>query len=103
MKSTSEIIEMLNKILVEKEPLRSELIRHFQTEFFKDENIENESLDEIISDLAYDLDFYEPNEELRKKDCSFYNNERLEQIIKASIIKINNYNETFHLKPAANE
>ncbi|WP_259068290.1 hypothetical protein HDF24_08775 [Mucilaginibacter sp. X4EP1] len=103
MRSTIEIIEILNKILVEDEPFKSELIVDFQTDIFKDESIVNESLDEIISDLAYDLDFYEPKEELRKQDSSFYNNERLAQIIKASIIKINNYNEAFYLKPAANE
>ena len=103
MRSTIEIIEILNKILVEDEPVKSELIGDFQTDIFKDENTVNETLDEIISDLAYDLDFYEPNEELRNQDSSFYNNERLEQIIKAGITEINNYNEAVYLKSAANE
>jgi hypothetical protein len=93
MKSPVEIIEVLNKILAEKEPVRTELINDFQNKVFNDEGIQDEALEEIAGDLALDLDFYEPNEELRKQDSSFYGSERLEEIIKTGIIKIEKYSK----------
>ncbi|HEY2583118.1 MAG TPA: hypothetical protein VGI43_15005 [Mucilaginibacter sp.] len=95
MKSPIEIIEILNKILKENEPFRTELIDDFQNDFFNDESVRDEALEMIVGDIAYDLDFYEPNEEWRKQDSSFYGNEKLEEIIKQGIIKIENYNKAF--------
>jgi hypothetical protein len=94
MKSATEIIEILNKILKEKEPFRTELIDDFQSDFFNDDCMED-ALCEIVRVIAVDLDFYEPNEEWRKQDSSFYGNEKLEEIIKQGIIKIENYNKAF--------
>lgn len=34
---------------------------------------------EILGALALDLDYYEPDESLRKEDSSFYGEDRLEQ------------------------
>jgi hypothetical protein len=93
MKSATEIIEILNKILKEKEPFKTELIDDFQNDFFNDESIRDEALEIIVGDIASDLDFYEPNEEWRKQDSSFYGNEKLEEIIKQGIIKLENYHK----------
>jgi hypothetical protein len=90
MISAVEIIEILNKILVEKEPVRIKLIEDFQNRIFNEENISDEALCEIVADLAYNLDFYEPNDEWRKQDSSFFDGERLEEILKAEIIRIEN-------------
>lgn len=88
MKSTVEIIECLNKILSESEPVRTELIKSFQNEVWDDESIKDEALNEILSELAYDLDFYEPNEEWRKEDLSYYGYDRLKKEITKAIKKL---------------
>jgi hypothetical protein len=103
MRAKIEIIEILNKILLEKEPVKSGFIDSFQAEVFNDESITDEVLEEIVANLAYDLDFYEPNEEGRKESGSFYGSERLEEIIKGGITKIQNYDKAPELKPAAHE
>jgi hypothetical protein len=103
MRPAIEIIEILNKILLEKEPSRSDLINSFQVEVFNDESITDDVLEEIIGDLALDLDYYEPNEERRKESSSFYGSERLEEILKEGILKIQSYNKVVELKPAAHE
>jgi hypothetical protein len=43
---------------------------------------------EVLKDLAYDLDFYEPDEVLRMQDPSYFGNERLEKEIKAVLKKL---------------
>ncbi|MEO6284935.1 MAG: hypothetical protein ABIN80_15475 [Dyadobacter sp.] len=75
-------MEILNKILEDKHN-RINLIKQFQ-EFVWNDDIANE----VLSDLAYDLDFYEPNEEWRKEDPSYYGDERLEEEIKSTIQKL---------------
>lgn len=61
---------------------RERLIFEFQELIWNDENA-----NEILSGLAYDLDFYEPNEELRKEDPSYYGDDRLEEV-KSAIQKL---------------
>ncbi|HNK91341.1 MAG: hypothetical protein K1X26_12150 [Chitinophagales bacterium] len=75
-------MEILEKILTDKAN-RKQLICEFQELVWNDENAS-----EILSELAYDLDFYEPNEEWRKEDPSYYGEERLEQEIKTVIQKL---------------
>jgi hypothetical protein len=43
---------------------------------------------EMLSALAYDLDFYEPDEALRKQEPSYYGDERLEAEIKSVLRKL---------------
>jgi hypothetical protein len=92
MQSIIEIIENLNKILSEREPVRIQLIKSFQNEIWDDVSIKDEVLNEILSTLAYDLDFYEPNEEWRREDPSYYDNNRLEKEIKIAILKLKEQN-----------
>lgn len=54
------------KILTDKLD-RKRLVAKFQELVWSDENA-----NEILSELAYDLDFYEPNEALRKEAPSYY-------------------------------
>jgi hypothetical protein len=84
----TEIIIDLNGILKEKEPLRSELIKSFQNKIWDDESIKEEALNETLSELAYDLDFYQPNEDWRKGNDSLYGTDRLEEIIKSALQKL---------------
>ena len=60
----------------------------FQDEVWNDESIQNKTLNEILSELAYDLDFYEPNEEWRKVSPSYYGDDSLDEVVKAAIQKL---------------
>jgi len=80
-------MKILEEILYDKQN-RSVLIKEFQELIWNDNNP-----NEILSELAYDLDFYEPNEEWRKQDISYYGDERLEEEIKSVIKKIKQQNE----------
>ncbi|MEJ7738920.1 MAG: hypothetical protein WKF97_15960 [Chitinophagaceae bacterium] len=57
---------------------RNQLVKIFQEQVWNDRIIQNESHKEILSELAYDLDLYEPDENLRKQDLSYFGDERLE-------------------------
>ncbi|MEO6978608.1 MAG: hypothetical protein ABI113_09530 [Mucilaginibacter sp.] len=102
MKSTKEAVEKLKEILTEKEPRRSELIADFHRKIFKEDYHIDETVDEILSELAIDMDFYEPNEEWRKQDHSFYYSEGLEEVIKAGLIKLETITKS-RLNAGANE
>lgn len=93
MKSTVEIIQSLNYILDAQHPERTELVKKLQNAIWNDESIEDERLNEILSELAYDLDFYEPNEEWKKESPNYYGDERLEELIKLGMQKIEEYSK----------
>lgn len=59
-------MEILEKILTDMLD-RKQLISEFQELIWSDENA-----NAILSGLAYDLDFYEPKEELRKEAPNYY-------------------------------
>ena len=88
MKSNVELIQLLRVVLEAEQPLKQKLIKVFQDEVWNDESKQDENLNEILSELAYDLDFYEPNEEWRKEAPSYYGDDRLEVIIKTAIQKL---------------
>jgi hypothetical protein len=79
-------MEILKKILNDKVN-REQLIKEFQQIVWNDDNP-----NEILLDLAYDLDYYQPNNELRKEDPSYYGDEQLEMEIKSAIEKIDKLN-----------
>ena len=88
MKSNVELIQLLQTVLVAEHRIKQELIKEFQDEVWNDESIQDETLNEILSQLAYDLDFYEPNEEWRKESLSYYGDDRLEEVVKSAIQKL---------------
>ena len=75
-------MEILEKILVDKLN-RKRLVSEFQELIWNSENA-----NEILSELAYNLDYYEPNEELRKEDSRYYGDDRLEQEVKSAMQKL---------------
>lgn len=91
MKSKIELIEALNQILKAPFSSRPELVKVFQDEIWDDESIQEASLNEILSALAYDLDFYEPNTKWRTESSGYYEEEKLEEIIKSGIHRIEEY------------
>ncbi|MBN9378034.1 MAG: hypothetical protein BGO14_00930 [Chlamydiales bacterium 38-26] len=77
-----EILTVLHKIKNKEDP--SDLIRKFQNEIWN-----REETDEILSELASDLDDYEPNPLLRMEDRSYYGNEKLVQVINNFLGRMN--------------
>ena len=90
MKSDSDIISILKLILTKKGSDKLEYIISFQKEVFDDETVIDEELDEVLSDLAYDLDFYEPNEERRKSNSNLRSEQYINELIGEAIEKIEN-------------
>lgn len=83
-----QLLEMLATAL--REPLRrSESIAKFQA-------IVWEGLDpalpanvrDVLRDLAYDLDFFEPRRDVRKEDGALYGHERVEREIREALEKL---------------
>ena len=80
--------EILEKILLDIKN-RSTLIKEFQERIWNGKDYEHDkNINEILSELAYDLDFYEPNEEWRKESLSYYGEDRLKEEIKSALGKI---------------
>jgi hypothetical protein len=75
-------MEILEKILREVGN-RKNLISEFQELIWNDPNS-----NDIFINLAYELDFYEPNVELRKEDASYFGDERLEEEIIEALNKL---------------
>jgi hypothetical protein len=65
---------------------RGQTLRKFQEIVFQTPGIIGEKwVSEVFRDLAYDLDFYEPNPEIRREDPSLYGDERVEDEIRSSL------------------
>lgn len=88
MRSTIELIRLLQFILEAESRSKDKLIREFQEEVWNDESLQDQKLNEVLSELAYDLDFYEPNEQWREEVLGYYGNEKLENVIKDAIQKL---------------
>jgi len=88
MESLADIINLLYRILKAQGLEKITHIASFQKYIFDDSFPENENFSVVLCDLAYDMDFYEPNEEQRKQSPSFYGDEELGKRIKSTIAKL---------------
>jgi hypothetical protein len=78
MASTEMLIGLLTEALRRPE-LRRQLIRDFQELVWRNSgHTGEEAAWQILADLAYDLDFYEPDQNLRNEDVSYFGDERAE-------------------------
>ncbi|QRO51552.1 hypothetical protein NQ494_00660 [Butyricimonas virosa] len=88
MRSRIELIKLLQCILEAESPSKDELIREFQEEVWNDESVQDSKLNEVLSELAYDLDFYESNDRWRENNLGYYGNDKLKNIMKNAIQKL---------------
>lgn len=88
MKLVVIMIELLQSILESEHSRKAKLINEFQEIIWNGENIQDEVLNEILLELAYDLDFYEPNEKWRKESQSYYDDAKLKIVIETAILKL---------------
>ena len=70
---------------------RVSCIQNIQNIIWNDETIEDEYLNDILTDIAYILDFYEYNKEWRKEAPNYYGDEKLDQELKYAIAKLEEY------------
>lgn len=79
------MINLLKKIL-ESTDNQQELISEFQNHAW---NIkDSDPISNILSDLAYDLDFYEPDSIKKNEDPAYFGHEKLIKEIQDSLKKI---------------
>jgi len=81
----NELIILLKEILKNE---KIELISEFQNKVWDIKITEKDEVLEILSELAYDLDYFEPDQELLKEDPSFFNYDILKKEIKEALGKI---------------
>lgn len=68
---------------------RAHLIDRFQQMVWHDaEGVEVDWIQEVLQNLAYDLDFYQPDPEIRKEDSSYYGDDRLELEIRTALERL---------------
>jgi hypothetical protein len=84
--------ELLSQILNSNNTRKNDLIREFQNEIWNNESVLDEELSDILTSLAYDLDFYEPNENLKKESLSYFGEEILNKVLIESLKKISSLN-----------
>jgi hypothetical protein len=77
-------MKILEQILAEKQN-RVVLIKEFQKLIWN-----KQDYNEILSELAYDLDFYEPNEEYRKENICYYGDDSLDKKINSVLHILHN-------------
>jgi len=68
---------------------RRNILSNFQREIWNFNKVGQQSpIFEVFSDLAHDLDYYEPDPQIRQEDPSYYGDERLEKEISEALKKI---------------
>ncbi|HEY5122377.1 MAG TPA: hypothetical protein VIK14_01435 [Ignavibacteria bacterium] len=87
-----KIISLLKKIL-SNDSNSKHYIFEFQKEVLEtDEEFVNEEIDDLLSKLAFNLSFFEPDPEMRKEDPSYYGEEKLRNYIEPVLKKISDFN-----------
>ncbi|NVK52545.1 MAG: hypothetical protein HWD85_06390 [Flavobacteriaceae bacterium] len=87
---------ILENILLENDTKKIDHISEFQNLVWNDDTINDKILNDLLTSIAYDLDFYQPNQIKRKESNSYYDNVDLHNLIKKSLIemeKITNNNK----------
>jgi hypothetical protein len=86
-----KLIDLLNVALVYSGETRLKAIKDFQNIVWDDTSIEDEVVNDILTDIAYILDFYEPNDEWRHEAPNYYGDDKLEEEIKYAMQKLEKY------------
>jgi len=83
-----ELMEFL-RITSKERKTDVEKLKQFQEKVFDlDKIIDNQEVEDLIRLLAYDLDYFEPDEEIRNEDPSFFGEAKAIELIKEAYRKI---------------
>jgi len=66
-------------------------IQKLQNIIWDDKTIKDEDLNDILTDTAYILDFYEPDADRRKESPNYYDSKQLTKEVNKAISKISQY------------
>lgn len=93
MITKEQITRSLNGILEASGPEKWAEVKAFQKIVWEEKPFENQdkSFEDIVGTLAYDLEYYEPDEPKRKQDASYYADDKLHEVIKEGLEKITTY------------
>jgi hypothetical protein len=84
-----EIKSLLAQALANPLINRKEIVKTIQSKIWNNNTYIDIKMNEFLTELAHDLDFYEPNEEWRKEDHAYYGEDRLNELIKEGLEKFN--------------
>jgi hypothetical protein len=87
----NELINLLAIALEFSGEVRIKAIKEFQNTVWNDTSIDNENLNDVLTDIAYILDFYEPNEEYQNESSNYYGNDALKLKIRSALHKLYEY------------
>ena len=82
-----EITNMLELILTDSNN-RERLVRDFQKRIGNSQFTASDAITEIYDQLAYTMENYEPDEEVRNEDTSLYGDDRLVQEVEKALNKL---------------
>lgn len=85
-----EVCKILENIIYDKTSRVNE-IKIFQNIVWNEDESFTSEIDDCLSDLAQDLDYYEDNEKIRKEDSSYYGEERLIKELNDTLSKLRKY------------
>lgn len=89
MATFNESISRFFALTLSSEKIDTELLRCFQQFVFNAEKIsENNYIEELIRNLAYDLDFYETDTQKRLEDQSFIGEEKALELVRETFERI---------------
>lgn len=85
---TEKLVSLLEEAL-QNPSRRSQAIDEFQRIVWLGEcSSADEHAEEIFDELAYDLDFYEPDPKARREDSSYFGNDRVVEEITLALEKL---------------
>ena len=98
MSTTQSLLQLLVDALLQPSN-RQELVNRFQQEIWnKPHSIVENWIWDVFQNLAYDLDYYEPDISMRTEDPSYYGNDQFEKEIKAAFQKLEKGGYQFQVK-----
>lgn len=90
-----EIISLLQKISTSSKEERAANIKKLQNIIWNDNSISDDYLNNVLTDIAYILDFYESDARKRKESPNYYDDIQLMNEIKLAAQKIEDYKSNF--------
>lgn len=88
MAALQDLIELLVQVLRDR-ARRVDHVKRFQELVWASEILDAApDRVQLLRDLAYDLDFFEPDEQIRADDPAFYGDARLEEEIRSALRRL---------------
>lgn len=84
------VTELLHKIKQTQGWPRIDFIRSLQTMILDAPDLADEDMQEVLTDIAYDLNFYDDSPD-RDEEAGYYGDKKLDEIITAAIQKTEAY------------